>query len=131
MSLTLGGGRGEGGHHGMRLPIVISPPPPNPVTARMMLRLNILSAIAHPRQPIPKVIVEMKKHIRRPNMSEKRPYSGWNAVLVIKYDVVNQAALLAALKSELMAAYVEAVIVPSNPERNTLAHKAVGLRSQY
>ncbi len=91
----------------------------------------MVSATAQPKHPTAKVMVEMKKHIRRPNMSEKRPYSGWNAVLVIRYDVVNQAALLAALKSEPMAAYVEAVIVPSNPERNTLAHKAVGLRSQY
>jgi hypothetical protein len=46
-------------------------------------------------------------------------------VLVTKYDVVSHAALLAALKSELMAAYVEAVMVPSNPERKTLAQRAV------
>lgn len=45
-------------------------------------------------------------------------------MLVTKYDVVNQAALLAALKSELIAAYVDAVIVPSNPERKTLAQRA-------
>ena len=65
---------------------------------------------------------------------------------VIKYEVVNQAALLDALKSELMAAYwravrrqclkrwgeggicgltVDAVMVPSNPERNTLAQSAL------
>jgi hypothetical protein len=112
----------------MHSPIVISPPPPNPVTARIMLSVNMLSATEQPKQPTIKATVEIKKHIRRPNMSEKRPYSGWNAVLVIRYDVVSQAALLAALKSEPMAAYVDAVMVPSKPERKTLAHRAVGLR---
>jgi hypothetical protein len=104
--------------------MVISPPPPNPVTALMTMSVSMVSATEHPKQPIMKVTVDMKKHIRRPNMSENRPYSGWNAVLVIKYEVVNHAALLAALKSELIAAYVEAVMVPSNPERNTLAQRA-------
>jgi len=64
----------------------------------------MLWASEQPKHPTMKVTVEMKKQIRRPNMSEKRPYSGWKAVLVIKYDVVSHAALLAALKSELMAA---------------------------
>jgi len=57
-------------------------------------------------------------------MSEKRPYNGWNAVLVIKYEVVNQEMVLAALKSEPMTAYVEAVMVPSKPERKTLEKMA-------
>jgi hypothetical protein len=84
--------------------MVIRPPPPNPVTARMMSSISMLPATEHPKHPTMKVTVEMKKHILRPNMSENRPYKGWNAVLVIKYDVVSHAALLAALKSELMAA---------------------------
>ncbi len=36
----------------------------------------MVSAAAQPKHPTANVIVEMKKHIRRPNMSEKRPYSG-------------------------------------------------------
>jgi hypothetical protein len=88
----------------MHLPIVINPPPPNPVTARIMSSISMLSATEQPKHPIIKVTVDMKKQIRRPNMSENRPYSGWKAVLVIRYEVVSQAALLAALKSELMAA---------------------------
>ena len=47
----------------------------------------------------------------------------------MRYDVVNQAALFAAPNSELMAAYVDAVMVMSNPDKNTLAHKAVHKRS--
>jgi hypothetical protein len=58
-------------------------------------------------------------------MSEKRPYSGWQAVLAIKYDVVSQDAVLAALNSELITAYVEAVMVPSKPLRKT-AEKIAG-----
>lgn len=50
-------------------------------------------------------------------------------MLVIRYDVVNQAALFAAPNSELIAAYVDAVMVMSNPDRKTLAHKAVQERS--
>lgn len=46
-------------------------------------------------------------------------------MLVIKYDVVNQDEVLAALNSELMRAYVDAVIVPSNPAKKTLANMAV------
>lgn len=90
-----------------------------------MSRTSILLATEQPKQPTMKVTVEMKKHIRRPNISEKRPYNGWKAVLVIKYEVVNQAALFAALKSDPMAAYVDAVMVPSTPDKKTLAHKAV------
>jgi len=41
-------------------------------------------------------------------------------VLVIKYDVVSHEAVLAASKSELMTAYVAAVMVPSKPYRKTL-----------
>lgn len=61
-------------------------------------------ATPQPRQPIMKVIVAVKKEVRRPKISEKRPYSGWNAVLVMRYDVVNQDAVLAALNSELITA---------------------------
>jgi hypothetical protein len=88
----------------MHLPIVISPPPPKPVTALIMSSPSILCEMEQPKQPIMKASVDTKKHILRPNMSENRPYSGWKAVLVTKYDVVSQAALLAALKSELIAA---------------------------
>jgi hypothetical protein len=70
------------------------------------------------------VTVDVKKHARRPKISEKRPYSGWNAVLVIRYEVVSQDDVLAALNSELMSAYVDAVIVPSKPERKTFAKMA-------
>lgn len=78
-------------------------------------------ATAHPRHPRRKDIVEVKKQVRRPKISEKRPYKGWNAVLVIKYEVVSQEEVFAALNSELIRAYVEAVIVPSKPERKTFA----------
>jgi hypothetical protein len=64
----------------------------------------MLVASPHPKQPAANVIVDTKKHIRRPKMSENRPYSGWNAVLVTKYEVVSQEAVFAALKSELMMA---------------------------
>jgi len=37
-----------------------------------------------PKHPAKKVTVDMKKQTRLPNMSEKRPYSGWKAVLVTK-----------------------------------------------
>ena len=50
------------------------------------------------------VIVAVKNDVRRPKISEKRPYSGWNAVLVIRYEVVNHEAVLAALNSELITA---------------------------
>lgn len=53
-------------------------------------------------------------------MSEKRPYNGWKAVEVIRYAVVSQEMVFAALKSEPITAYVDAVIVPSKPERKTL-----------
>ena len=96
-------------------PIVISPPPPKPVNARIALTVMTFVARPQPRQPAANVIVETKKHIRRPKMSEKRPYNGWNAVLVTRYAVVSQLAVFAASNSELMTAYVAAVIVPSNP----------------
>ncbi|KAL2149006.1 hypothetical protein VTH82DRAFT_1692 [Thermothelomyces myriococcoides] len=82
----------------------MSPPPPKPVRARMMSSISILSATEQPKQPVMNVTVDMKKQIQRPNMSENRPYSGWKAVLVTRYAVVNHAALLAALNSEPMAA---------------------------
>lgn len=37
----------------------------------------------------------------------------------MRYEVVSHDAVLAALNSELITAYVEAVMVPSNPERKT------------
>lgn len=82
----------------------MSPPPPKPANARMMSSISMLSATEQPKQPIINVTVDIKKHIRRPNMSENRPYNGWKAVLVMRYDVVSQAALLTALNSEPMAA---------------------------
>jgi hypothetical protein len=45
-------------------------------------------------------------------------------VLVIRYEVVSQDEVFAALNSELISAYVDAVIVPSNPERKTFAKMA-------
>jgi hypothetical protein len=84
----------------------------------------ILGARPQPRQPKRKVIVAVKKHTRRPRMSEKRPYNGWKAVVVMRYAVVSQDIVFAALKSEPMTAYVDAVIVPSNPERKTLQKMA-------
>jgi hypothetical protein len=81
-------------------------------------------AVAHPKHPSENVRVETKKHALLPKISEKRPYKGWKAALVIRYDVVSHDALLAALNSELIRAYVEAVTVPSKPERKTLAQSA-------
>ena len=110
--------------------MVMSPPPPKPVKALMRTSMIMLDATAQPRHPSMKVTVDTKKHTRLPKMSEKRPYSGWKAVLVMRYDVVSQAALLAALKSELIKAYVEAVMVPSKPDRKTLAQSAGSLPCQ-
>jgi len=84
--------------------MVMSPPPPKPVNARIITSCNMVCAAEQPKHPVMKVIVDTKKHILLPNMSENRPYNGWKAVLVIKYDVVSQAALLAASKEELMSA---------------------------
>lgn len=47
-------------------------------------------------------------------------------MLVMRYEVVSHDALFAALNSELIKAYVEAVIVPSKPDRKTLAKIATG-----
>lgn len=106
--------------------MVISPPPPNPVKARMMSSVNMFGATAQPKQPSMKVIVDTRKQTRLPKMSENRPYNGWKAVLVIRYDVVSHDALFAALKSELIRAYVDAVMVLSNPDKKALIHKADG-----
>ena len=38
-----------------------------------MSSISMLSATEQPKQPSMKVTVDMKKHIRRPNMSENRP----------------------------------------------------------
>jgi hypothetical protein len=104
--------------------MVINPPPPRPVSPLMRFRKMILGARPHPRHPSKKVIVAVKKHARRPRMSEKRPYKGWKAVVVMRYSVVSQEMVFAALKSEPITAYVDAVIVPSKPERNTLQKMA-------
>jgi hypothetical protein len=53
-------------------------------------------------------------------MSDTRPYRGWNAVLVTRYEVVSHDAVLAASNSELITAYVAAVMVPSKPYKKTL-----------
>jgi hypothetical protein len=103
---------------------VIRPPPPIPVRHLMAFRSKMWLAAAHPRHPSIKIRVAMKKTLRLPIISEKRPYNGWKAVLLMRYDVVSHDALLAALNSELIKAYVEAVIVPSNPERKTFAQSA-------
>jgi hypothetical protein len=43
----------------------------------------------------------------------------------MRYEVVSHEAVLAALNSELMTAYVDAVMVPSKPARNTFAKMAL------
>ena len=43
----------------------------------------------------------------------------------MRYAVVSQEMVFAALKSEPMTAYVDAVIVASKPERKTLQKMAV------
>lgn len=53
--------------------MVINPPPPKPVTARITMSVHMLPATEHPKQPVMKVMVEMKKQMRRPNMSENLP----------------------------------------------------------
>jgi hypothetical protein len=85
----------------------------------------MLVANEHPKQPAAKVLADTKKHALRPKISEYRPYNGWKAVLVIRYDVVSHDAELAALNSLLIRPYVDAVIVLSNPDRNTLAQSAI------
>jgi len=84
--------------------MVINPPPPNPDNALIRLSSIMFRAAAHPRHPSMNVTVDTKKQTRRPNRSEKRPYSGWNAVLVMRYEVVSHDALFAASKEEEMAA---------------------------
>jgi hypothetical protein len=64
--------------------MVINPAPPMPVNALMIFSRRISCAKAHPRQPSMKAMVDVKKHGFRPKMSDIRPYSGWNVVLVIK-----------------------------------------------
>lgn len=66
------------------------------------------------------VLVAVKKAARRRRRSEKRPYRGWNAAELMRHAVVSQEIVLAALKSDLITVYVEAVIAPSNPKRKTL-----------
>lgn len=100
---------------GVSEPIVISPPPPKPVNALIQFKSIISPATPQPKHPREKVAVDTKKHTLRPKMSEKRPYRGWNAVLVTRYDVVSHDAVFAASKSELITAYVAAVMVVSKP----------------
>jgi hypothetical protein len=57
----------------MYSPIVISPPPPNPVMALMMSSPSILWEMEQPKHPTMNANVDTKKHILRPNMSESRP----------------------------------------------------------
>lgn len=97
------------------VPIVMRPPPPKPVNARIKLTARMFVPRPHPRQPVANEKVETKKQTRLPKMSEKRPYNGWKAVEVIKYAVVSQLAVLAAPNSELITAYVDAVTVPLKP----------------
>ena len=77
-----------------------------------------------PKQPIKNVIVAVKKQTRRPKISENLPYNGWKAVEVIRYEVVSHEIVLAALNSDPITAYVDAVIVPSKPDRKTLENIA-------
>merc|ERR1712000_645546 len=84
--------------------IVMRPPPPNPVKARMRFRVTTSPATPQPRQPTPNVVVATKNKIRRPKMSLTRPYRGCTAVVVTRYDVVSQDAEFAASNSELMTA---------------------------
>ena len=100
--------------------MVMRPPPPKPVNARMQLRVTISVAKPHPRHPMANVVVAIKNRGRRPKMSEMRPYNGWTAVLVTRYEVVSHDAVLAESNSELITAYVAAVMVPSKAFKKTL-----------
>jgi len=42
----------------------------------------------------------------------------------MRYEVVSQEIVLAALNSDPITAYVDAVIVPSNPDKKTLENMA-------
>lgn len=68
----------------------------------MASKKSILGAMEQPKQPSMNVMVQTKKQARRPKISEKRPYKGWNAVLEMRYEVVNHDAPFAELNSELM-----------------------------
>jgi len=94
----------------------------------MRFRTTTSVARPQPRHPTAKVVVATKKHIRLPKMSEKRPYNGWKAVLVTRYEVVSHEAVFAESKSELITAYVEAVIVLSKPYRKTFAKMASSIK---
>lgn len=98
----------------------MSPPPPRPVRARIRFKETTSGASPQPRQPRRKVKVAVKKQVRRPRISLNRPYRGWKAVEVMRYDVVSHDIVLAALNSDPITAYVDAVIVPSKPDRKTL-----------
>jgi hypothetical protein len=99
----------------MIVAIVISPPPPKPVKPRIRFNDTISGARPQPKQPSRKAIVAVKKQSLRPRMSLKRPYRGWNAVEVMRYEVVTHEIVFSALNWDPITAYVDAVIVPSNP----------------
>lgn len=96
----------------MIVAIVVRPPPPKPLKARIRLRNTTFVASPHPRQPAANVIVDTKKHILLPSISTVK--SGWNAVVVNKYEVVCHETVFAESKSELIMADVAAVIVLSS-----------------
>lgn len=58
------------------LPMVMRPAPPMPASALMKMRVIMVGATPQPRQPTAKATEEMKKQMRRPKMSETRPYNG-------------------------------------------------------
>lgn len=84
--------------------MVIKPPPPTPVSPLIRFNPTTSRATPHPAHPSMNDTVAAKKHARRPKMSENRPYSGWKAVLVMRYEVVSQDAVLDAWKSEDISA---------------------------
>jgi hypothetical protein len=49
----------------------------------------------------------------------------------MRYDVVSHEIVLAALNSDPITAYVDAVIVPSKPARKTFENIAVKCQSQF
>jgi hypothetical protein len=57
----------------MIVAMVIRPPPPRPASPRMRSRKMMLGDIPQPRQPRRKAMVAVKKHARRPRISENLP----------------------------------------------------------
>ncbi|KAH3662563.1 hypothetical protein OGAPHI_005815 [Ogataea philodendri] len=110
---------------------VTKPPPPIPVIARKKSSIRMLDDRPHPRHPTMKKPVAPIKQALRPSTSENEPYRGWNAVLVIRYDEVIHEAVLAALNSLPIVAYVDAVTVPSKPDRKTLANRDSSIHTKF